>query len=308
MANLKDLRNRIGSVKSTRKITSAMKMVAASKLRQSHRRAEAAQPYEDAINKMLARTLFALEETPEAIAELGPLIAQLDKKTPKTQHETIVLVTGDRGLCGAFNTHIVRKVKQHLNELKASGVSFTIACIGIKGFEALNRDYEPMISHHIALADTEQAPDIMRDLVEKMRQGRTNKIICYYNKFVNIMTQKPSEETLAPFDLRTIWTEKSSNRPEGAQGIIGDANGWDSFMPNAATILPLLIAQALSAKMMRMVFDVAAGEQAARMTAMDGATRNAGKMIDDLTLTYNRQRQAAITREVTEIVSAAEAI
>ena len=293
MASLKELRNRIGSVKSTQKITKAMQMVAAAKLRRAQDRAESARPYAEKMEGVLANLSDARKGDPTA-----PLLL---RGTGKDDVNLIVVATAERGLCGGFNTSIVRKAKVRIESLLASGKTVKILCVGKKGRDQLKRDYESLIVGTIEFPGVREmgfahASEISARVLEMFDAGEVDEAYLYYGHFKNVITQEPTEQRIIPATV-----------PEGIEtpdlkGAIYD------FEPEEDEILKTLLPRYLSVQVLRALLENAASEQGARMTAMDNATRNAGEMIDKLTISYNRTRQAMITKELIEIISGAEAV
>ena len=299
MPNLKDLRIRIATVKSTQKITSAMKMVAASKLRRAQAAAEAARPYADRMERMLGAltaSLPTLEGAPALLAGSGG-----------DQSHLIVSITADRGLCGGFNSSIVRAVRRHVIALQESGKSVSVLCVGRKGRDALKRDYESLILDTLedvtkTGAGFEAAHDIGQRLCAMFSAGEFDVCTVFFNTFKSVISQAVTARQVIPLPA-----------PEGADDADDAAgNGGSKALyilePSEEEILEALLPRNVSVQMFRALAESYASEQGARMTAMDNATRNAGEMIDDLTLTYNRTRQAVITKELIEIISGAEAV
>ncbi|MDP6572362.1 MAG: F0F1 ATP synthase subunit gamma [Rhodospirillales bacterium] len=302
MPSLKDLRIRITSVKSTQKITSAMKMVAASKLRRAQAAAEEARPYADLMERMLA-TLTASLPTLEGAP---PLLAGTDSEDV----HLIVVVTADRGLCGGFNNNIAREVRQHVQALHNEGKTVKLLCVGRKGRDALNRDYGSIIFdtlEHVTRtgADFETAAGIAGRLVEMFEAGEFDVCTVIFNTFKSVISQQVTPLRLIPFSVPEA-TGKDEDAEKDAEE---DAFKALYIMePSEEEILEEILPRNLSVQMFRALLESYASEQGARMTSMDNATRNAGEMIDDLTLTYNRTRQADITKELIEIISGAEAL
>lgn len=299
MPNLKDLRIRIATVKSTQKITSAMKMVSASKLRRAQAAAEAARPYADRMERMLGAltaSLPTVEGAPALLAGSGGDRSHL-----------IVPITADRGLCGGSNSSIVRAVRRHVIALQESGKSVSLLCVGRKGRDALKRDYESLILDTLedvtkTGAGFEAAHDIGRRLCAMFEAGEFDVCTVFFNTFKSVISQAVTARQVIPLPA-----------PEGADDADDAAgNGGSKALyilePSEEEILEALLPRNVSVQMFRALAESYASEQGARMTAMDNATRNAGEMIDDLTLTYNRTRQAAITTELIEIISGAEAV
>ena len=302
MPNLKDLRIRITSVKSTQKITSAMKMVAASKLRRAQAAAEEARPYADLMERMLATltvSLPTLEGAPPLLAGTGSEDVHL-----------IVAVTADRGLCGGFNNNVAREVRQRVQTLQNEGKTVKLLCVGRKGRDALKREYGSIIVDTLEYvtrtgADFEAAGGIAGRLIEMFEAGEFDVCTVVFNTFKSVISQQVTPQRLIPFPM----PEAADEDADGANAAEKDALKALYIMePSEEEILAEILPRNLSVQMFRALLESYASEQGARMTAMDNATRNAGEMIDDLTLTYNRTRQADITRELIEIISGAEAL
>jgi F-type H+-transporting ATPase subunit gamma len=298
MANLKDLRVRINSVKSTRKITSAMKMVAAAKLRRAQDQAEAARPYAERMERMLGSLAAFLPQG----AGGPPLLAG----TGKDNVHLIVVATSDRGLCGAFNSSIVREARRIIRQLQADGKEVKILCVGRKGRDQLRREYGRLIvdsmqdvgRRRLGFADAEAVTARVMKLFDA---GGFDVCTVVYNRFRSAMSQIVTAQQLIPFAA-----PPAEGGAEQAAG--GGAGAVYEFEPEEAEILADLLPRNLAVQIFRALLENAASEQGARMTAMDSATRNAGDMIDALTMTYNRTRQAFITKELIEIISGAEAL
>ncbi len=297
MPSLKDLRIRISSVKSTRKITSAMKMVAASKLRRAQTAAEDARPYAERMERMLgdlAATLAGFEGAPKLIAGTG-----------RDDVHLLVAFTADRGLCGGFNGTIVREVRRRALALQADGKTVKIYCVGRKGADALKRDFkDQIVARATGVAGKtgvpfEQARKVSRDLRDMFERGEFDVCTIVYNRFRSAISQIVTPQQVIPFPVPDA--DPVAPAPRGPEaGYI--------YEPEEEEILAALLPRNLSVQVYRAMLESNASEQGARMTAMDNATRNAGDMIDDLTLTYNRTRQAYITKELIEIISGAEAL
>ncbi len=296
MPSLKDLRVRIGSVKNTRKITSAMKMVAASKFRRAQEQAMAGQPYAEAMASMLARVAAAADmqdEPPRLLVGTGASDVHL-----------VIVVTADRGLAGGFNAQAIREARRQINLLLTAGRTVKIITVGRKGKEALRRDYaqlmvasfDDLAKPKLSFAAAEKITEKVMDLFET---GGFDVATVIYNKFKSVIAQVPTAQQIIPFKL----TAAANNNEQEFSA----ATNYD-FEPNAAQILEQLLPRNLGIQIYRTLTDNAAGEHAARMQAMDNATRNAGDMIKRLTLVYNRARQAYITKELIEIISGAEAV
>jgi F-type H+-transporting ATPase subunit gamma len=301
MPSLRDYRDRIVSVKSTKKITSAMKMVAASKLRKAQDQAEASQPYAQAMADMLARVA--------ANVVMNESSSKLLAGTGSDQKQLLVVVTADRGLCGGFNGNLVRLARQHMEELRADGKDVSLICVGRKARDLLKRtDGDSIVESFIGLfgstkVEFAEANKVTELLLEKFDAGEFDVCSLIYNEFKSVLTQKPSVQPVIPFTL----PEAPAANDDAAPAPEGPISPYD-FEPEEEQILNALLPRNIGVQIFRALLDSAAGEHAARMTAMDNATRNAGDMINDLTLQYNRARQAAITKELIEIISGAEAI
>ncbi len=300
MPSLRDYRDRIKSVKSTRKITSAMKMVAASKLRKAQEQAEASQPYAQAMAGMLARVAKNVV--------LNEASSKLLVGTGSDQKHLLVVVTADRGLCGGFNGNLVRAVRQKIEELDSEGKDVTLVCVGRKGRDLLRREHSGAIlqsflgllaASKIEYAEVNKVTDFV---LEKFDSGEFDVCSLVYNEFKSVLTQKPIVQQLIPFKLPEAGDDDS------VEDVVGEPTSPYDFEPEEEKILDALLPRNIGVQIFRALLDSAAGEHAARMTAMDNATRNAGEMINDLTLQYNRARQAYITKELIEIISGAEAI
>jgi F-type H+-transporting ATPase subunit gamma len=291
MATLKELRLRIRSVRSTQKITSAMKMVAASRLRRAQERAEAARPYAQRMERMLGSLAASLHGMPNA----PPLLAGTGKDTT----HLVVVATSDRGLAGGFNATILRDARRLIRELTASGKSVRLLTIGRKGRDALRRDHARLIVDSLTdlgrpVLTFETARDIAERIVARFGAGEFDGCTIVYNRFKSAMTQVVTRQALIPFAPPQTVT------PAGV--------GVYEFEPDEEEILAELLPRNLAVQIYTALLENVASEQGARMTAMDNATRNAGDMIDALNTTYNRSRQASITKELIEIISGAEAL
>jgi F-type H+-transporting ATPase subunit gamma len=292
MPSLKTLRARRNSVISTRKITAAMKMVAGAKLRRAQDQVMAARPYADRLERMLGSLAASLAGTGLAPKMLGG--------TGQEQVHLVIVATSDRGLCGAFNSSIVRGARPFLRELLAAGKTVKILCIGRKGRDQLRRDFGSLIvdtiedvgRRRLSFSD---ADAIAARITRMFEAGEFDVASIFYNRFKSAMSQIVTKQQLVPFPVD----------PQAKSSI---GNAVYEFEPEADEILTTLLPRNLSVQIFRSLLENAASEQGARMTAMDSATRNAGDMINRLTLTMNRTRQAAITKELIEIISGAEAI
>jgi len=293
MSNLKALKNKIDSVSSTKKITLAMKMVAASKLRRAQESAESARPYSDKIAKIMSSLASSLKDSEVSLDLL------LGNK--KSSIHLIIAVTSDRGLCGGFNSSIVRAVKHKVKELKDADTEFRIICIGKKGADVLKGVFGDSIIISNTINDKNTfalAEDISSELVKKLEGNEFGTCSVIYNQFKSVISQIVREQSLIPCSINI---EENENKE--------DSNILNfEFEPDEKEILSELLPKNLAIQIYKAILESGAGEQGARMAAMDNATRNAGEMIDKLKLSYNRQRQAIITGELIEIISGAEAL
>ncbi len=290
MPSLKSLRLRINSVKSTRKITQAMKMVAAAKLRRAQTQAEAARPYAERMERMLASLGASVAGSPDA--------PKLLVGTGADKVHLLVVVTAERGLCGGFNTNVGRFARAQVRALEAEGKTVKIITVGRKGAVYLKREFASRIVAEISFANKkrigfEDASDVSAKISEMLDAGEFDVCTLIYNRFKNVISQTPVGQQLIPAPLPEVSAES------GVQY---------EFEPTEEEILARLLPQNLGIQIYRALLDNAAGFYGSQMTAMDNATRNAGEMINKLTLNYNRTRQANITRELIEIISGAEAL
>jgi F-type H+-transporting ATPase subunit gamma len=290
MPSLKSLRLRINSVKSTRKITQAMKMVAAAKLRRAQTQAEAARPYAERMERMLASLGASVAGSPDA--------PKLLVGTGADKVHLLVVVTAERGLCGGFNTNVGRFARAQVRALEAEGKTVKIITVGRKGAVYLKREFASRIVAEISFANKkrigfEDASEVSAKISEMLDAGEFDVCTLIYNRFKNVISQTPVGQQLIPAPLPEVSAES------GAQY---------EFEPTEEEILARLLPQNLGIQIYRALLDNAAGFYGSQMTAMDNATRNAGEMINKLTLNYNRTRQANITRELIEIISGAEAL
>ncbi|MBD9374846.1 F0F1 ATP synthase subunit gamma [Rhizobium sp. ARZ01] len=290
MPSLKDLKNRIASVKATQKITKAMKMVAAAKLRRAQEAAEAARPYSQRMSAVLANIAQAVGQDDAA--------PRLMTGTGKDDVHLLVVCTAERGLCGGFNSQIARLARDHTRKLLANGKTVKIICVGKKGFDILRREYASLIIDRVDLREVKKigfanADEIGRKVIGLFEKGEFDVCTLFYSEFKSVIAQIPTAQQLIPASAGEA-TEQSD--------AIYD------YEPDAAAILGDLIPRNISVQIFRALLENVAGEMGAKMSAMDNATRNAGEMINKLTLSYNRQRQAQITKELIEIISGAEAL
>ena len=295
MASLKTLRLRINSVKSTQKITSAMKMVAASKLRRAQTQAEAARPYAERMERMLAALAKSVAGSPTAPRMLVG--------TGADKVHLLVAVTADRGLAGAFNSNIGRLTRNVARRLESEGKTVKIFAVGRKGRDFLKREMGDRLIGEVSYAGRKSigfadAQDVANRVTQMLDAGEFDVCTVIYNRFHSVVSQIPTEQQLVPMKLPEVATEDTTG---GAQAIY-------EFEPDEETILARLLPQNFAIQIYRALLENAAGFSASQMTAMDNATRNAGDMIKRLSQNYNRARQANITSELIEIISGAEAV
>ncbi|MBB4121394.1 F0F1 ATP synthase subunit gamma [Martelella radicis] len=292
MASLKDLKLRIASVKATQKITKAMQMVAAAKLRRAQEAAENARPYSERMATVMADLTAAVGE--------GEEVPKLMSGTGKDDVHLLVVCTAERGLCGGFNAQIARHARLAARELISQGKTVKIFCVGRKGYDALRREFADLIVERTELRDVrkigfDNAEEIANRVMEMFEEGAFDVCTLFYSEFKSVISQVPTGLQLIP-----------AKAPEGAEERSESA--LYDYEPNAETILSEIVPLNIRVQVFRALLENAAGEMGAKMTAMDNATRNAGEMIDKLTLSYNRQRQEKITTELIEIISGAEAL
>ena len=292
MASLKELRNRIASVQATQKITRAMQMVAASKLRRAQEAAEAARPYADRMSAVLANLAAGVadqEGAPRLLAGTG-----------SDKIHLLIVATAERGLCGGFNASIARMAREQTEALKAQGKTVKILCVGRKGYDILKRNYAdellaPVNYQGLKSVGFTEAQSIATQVLEDFETGAFDICTLFYSAYQSVISQVPTALQLIPAQIEDAET------PE-----LGGA-AYD-YEPEETEILDALLPRNIAIQILRAFLENAASEQGARMSAMDNATRNAGEMIDSLTITYNRSRQAQITKELIEIISGAEAL
>ena len=294
MASLKALRARINSVKSTRKITSAMKMVAASKLKRAQTQAEAARPYAERMQRMLAALA--------ASAAGSPTAPKMLVGTGRDQVQLLIVVTADRGLAGAFNTNVGRAARTAIMRLEGEGKTVKVITVGRKGRDYLRREYASRLIGEYSFAGKKRVEfsdvdEVAARITAMLAAGEFDVCTVVYNRFLSVISQVPTEAPLIPLPM-----------PEAAPAETTGSQAQYEFEPDEEAILAALLPRNMAIQLFRALIESAAGEQGARMSAMDNATRNAGDMINRLTLNYNRTRQANITRELIEIISGAEAI
>jgi F-type H+-transporting ATPase subunit gamma len=293
MPSLKDLRNRIASVKATRKITKAMQMVAAAKLRRAQEAATAARPYAERMDRLLANLNKRANKANAPRLLVG---------TGKDDVHLLIVMTAERGLCGGFNSNIAKLARQDAQRLTAAGKTVKILTVGRKGADNLRRSYGRQIIDRVDLRGLKQigfeaAADIARKILTMFEAGEFDVATLYFSEFKSVITQKPTALQLIPAKLA-----------EGDGAAAGGPGAIYEYEPEENEILSELLPRNIASQIFRGLLENAASEQGARMSAMDSATRNAGDMIDKLTLRYNRQRQANITKELIEIISGAEAL
>ena len=291
MASLKDLRNRIASVKATQKITKAMQMVAAAKLRRAQAAAEAARPYAERMNRVLGNIAASIDASPES--------PKLLVGSGKNDVHLLVVCTAERGLCGAFNSSIVRLARERAQTLASQGKQVKFLCVGRKGFDQLKRQYEKQIIDTVDLRAVRSlgygnADAIGKKIVALFDEGAFDVATLFFARFKSVISQIPTAQQIIP----AVFPEKKTE----AGGAIYE------FEPEEDEILAELLPRNISTQIFSSLLENAASEQGARMSAMDNATRNAGDMIRKQTLKYNRTRQAMITKELIEIISGAEAL
>ncbi|MEM6759864.1 MAG: F0F1 ATP synthase subunit gamma [Pseudomonadota bacterium] len=290
MPSLKDLKNRIESVKSTRKITKAMQMVAAAKLRRAQESAEMARPYAERFNAVMAGLASAAAGSDSA--------PKLLSGTGSDQTHLLVVMTAERGLCGGFNTNIAKIARQKATDLKAAGKTVKIVTVGKKGRDQLKRDFADHFVGHIDMTEVKNvgysdAQNVARDVLNRFDAGEFDVATVFYAKFQNVVTQIPTAQQMIPFEVPADYEA-------------GDT--LYDYEPDEEAILADLLPRGVATAIFSGLLENGASEQGARMSAMDNATRNAGEMIDKLTIEFNRSRQAVITNELIEIISGAEAL
>ncbi|MCB2128427.1 MAG: F0F1 ATP synthase subunit gamma [Rhodobacteraceae bacterium] len=291
MPSLKDLKNRIASVKSTRKITKAMQLVAAAKLRRAQEAAESARPYAERMNAVmagLAASVGGSDSAPRLLAGTG-----------RADTHLLVVMTAERGLAGAFNSSIVRLARAKATELLAAGKTVKILTVGKKGREQLKRDFASHFIAHVDLTEVKRvgydnAQSIARDLIHRFDHGEFDVATVFFNRFESVISQVPTEQQVIPAKFEADENDSALTLYD--------------YEPSEEGILADLLPRGLATQLFTALLENGASEQGARMSAMDNATRNAGEMIDKLTIQFNRSRQAAITNELIEIISGAEAL
>ena len=291
MPSLDDLKKRIKSVKSTQKITKAMKMVAAAKLRRAQESAEKGRPYSEKMNNVILNLSSGIsdkENAPKLLSGTG------DDKV-----HLCVVMTSDRGLCGGFNSNIIKKAKSYFLKILNEGKDLKIITVGSKGNDQLKRLYGKKIIKNISFKESKNANYFDADkvgkmIIEKFQAGEFDVCTIFYNQFKNVITQIPQAQQIIPLNVENLEENKSEDSYE--------------FEPDEDEILSNLLPKNISTQIFKAMLENSASEQGSRMSAMDNATRNAGEMVDKLTIEYNRSRQAAITKELIEIISGAESL
>jgi F-type H+-transporting ATPase subunit gamma len=295
MASLKDLRNRIASVKATQKITKAMQMVAAAKLRRAQAAAEDARPFSQRMDAVMANIATAIGDdaasAPKLLAGTGSDASHL-----------LIMCTAERGLCGGFNSAIARLTRDRARELLAAGKTVTILPVGKKGADVVRSEFSEIMMPVVDLRDVkhvgyENAADVARSVLDMFNDGRFDIATLFYSEFESVISQVPTAQQIIPPTIAKVETDESAS-----------ASVMYDYEPDEGEILADLLPRNVAVQIFRALLENAASEQGARMSAMDNATRNAGEMIDSLNLTYNRQRQAQITTELIEIIAGAEAL
>ena len=291
MASLDDLKKRIASVKSTQKITKAMKMVAAAKLKRAQDSAEKGRPYSEKMNNIILNLSEGISDKENA--------PKLLSGTGKDQIHLCVVMTSDRGLCGGFNSNIIKKAKSYFSRLSSEGKELKIITVGSKGNDQLKRVFGDKIIENISFKNSKNAnffdaEKVSKIIIEKFQKDEFDICTIFFNQFKNVITQIPQAQQIIPLKTDIDDKEKSDDNYE--------------FEPDEDEILTNLLPKNISTQIFKAMLENSASEQGARMSAMDNATRNAGEMVDKLTIEYNRSRQAAITKELIEIISGAESL
>ncbi|PWV98345.1 ATP synthase F1 subcomplex gamma subunit [Hoeflea marina] len=292
MPSLKDLKNRIASVKATQKITKAMQMVAAAKLRRAQEAAEAARPYSQRMAAVMSNIAQAVGDGDDA--------PRLMVGTGRNDVHLLVVCTAERGLCGGFNSQIARFARESVRRLLAEGKTVKIMCVGKKGYDILRREYSALIIERVDFREVKQMGFVNAELVADkvmalFNEGAFDVCTLFYSEFKSVISQVPTAQQLIPATLDAAATAES-------------ASAVYDYEPEASVILEDLMPRSIKVQIFRALLENVAGEMGAKMSAMDSATRNAGEMISKLSMSYNRQRQAQITKELIEIISGAEAL
>jgi F-type H+-transporting ATPase subunit gamma len=291
MATLDDLKKRIVSVKSTQKITKAMKMVAAAKLKRAQENAEKGRPYAEKMNNIILNLTSGISDKENA--------PRLLFGSGKEKVYLCIVLTSDRGLCGGFNTSIIKKAKAYFEKILNEGKALKIITVGSKGYDQLKRHYNDIIIEKISFKDSKtinylDAEKVGKMIIENFKELEFDVCTIFYNKFKNVITQIPQEQQIIPLKTTEVEEDSSEDNYE--------------FEPDEDEILSNLLPKNISTQIFKAMLENSASEQGSRMSAMDNATRNAGEMVDKLTIEYNRSRQAAITKELIEIISGAESL
>jgi F-type H+-transporting ATPase subunit gamma len=291
MASLDDLKKRIKSVKSTQKITKAMKMVAAAKLKRAQESAEKGRPYSQKMNNVILNLSNGISDKDSA--------PKLLSGTGREQIHLCVVLTSDRGLCGGFNSNIIKNAKSYFSTIINENKELKIITVGSKGYDQLKRTFGDKIIENISFKDSKNAnyfdaEKVGKSIIEKFEKEEFDICTIFYNQFKNVITQIPQTQQIIPLNTENDNEEKSEDSYE--------------FEPDEDEILSNLLPKNISTQIFKAMLENSASEQGARMSAMDNATRNAGEMVDKLTIEYNRSRQAAITKELIEIISGAESL
>ena len=294
MPSLKDLRNRIDSVKSTKKITQAMKMVAASKLKKAQSIAEKGRSYSSGLDSIVKGLVNSSENIDHPL---------LDNNVGDKNLSLIIVVSSDRGLCGGLNSNIVKGVKKQINELEGKNKSASLVCIGKKGFDLLSGLYEKMFNFEVKFInigeiDYKSTEEIGKKILNSFYKKDFQECSLFYNHFNSVISQEVKVEKLIPYSKPSESDRENQN----------NIDTYFEYEPNEEEVLSKILPKNFIVQIYKAILESRASEQGARMTAMDNATRNAGDMIDNLSLKYNRQRQAIITKELIEIISGAEAL
>tara|TARA_B100000242_G_scaffold292552_1_gene268235 strand:- start:615 stop:1493 length:879 start_codon:yes stop_codon:yes gene_type:complete len=292
MASLDDLKKRITSVKSTQKITKAMKMVAAAKLKRAQESAEKGRPYSEKMNNIILNLSNGISDKENA--------PKLLNGTGKDQTHLCVVMTSDRGLCGGFNSNIIKKAKSYFSKLSKDSKELKIITVGSKGNDQLKRIYGSKIIEKISFKNSKyvnyfDAEKVGKSIIEKFNNKEFDVCTIFYNQFKNVITQIPQAQQIIPLN------DENNNKGD-------ELNESYEFEPDEDEILNNLLPKNISTQIFKAMLENSASEQGARMSAMDNATRNAGEMVDKLTIEFNRSRQAAITKELIEIISGAESL
>jgi len=292
MPSLKDLKNRIESVKSTRKITKAMQMVAAAKLRRAQDAAEQSRPYAERFNAVMGQLAASVGDSDSA--------PRLLAGTGSDQTHLLVVLTAERGLCGGFNSNIAKLARQKAEELRGKGKTIKILTVGKKGRDALKREWADAFVGHVDLSDVKRvgyadAQGVAKGILDRFDAGEFDVATIFFSRFENVVSQVPTAQQIIPADF---------DAPDDGDG----ATTLYDYEPGEEEILAELLPKGVATQIFAALLENGASEQGARMSAMDNATRNAGEMIDKLTIQYNRSRQAVITNELIEIISGAEAL